>query len=247
VSSRRGEISAALEQVRRRITAACERAGRDPAGVTLIAVTKTRPVSDIVALTELGVRDIGENRDQEARPKADQLSAAGVPLTWHFVGQLQTRKVPSVLAYADVVHSVDRLRLAGTLATRARAAGRPVTCLIQVSLNPDARPAEAGSDQGRGGAHPDDVPALAEVIAAARSEGGGLVLGGVMAVAPLGVPPADAFARLGEVAAGLRSRYPAATIISAGMSGDLEEAIRAGATHVRIGTALLGGRPAFLR
>jgi pyridoxal phosphate enzyme (YggS family) len=244
-SDRRGEIGAALHEVRQRITAACVAAGRDPAEITLIAVTKTRPVDDIVLLAELGVTDIGENRDQEARPKAEQCAALGLRLTWHFVGQLQARKAASVVSYADVVHSVDRIRLVGALAARARRASRIITCLIQVSLE-DPGPAAAGGQGARGGADPPEVAALAGEIAAARPSGegsGGLVLGGVMAVAPLGQPPAPAFAKLAGVAADMRARHPEATVISAGMSGDLEEAVAAGATHLRIGTALLGGRP----
>jgi hypothetical protein len=173
---------------------------------------------------------------------------------------LQARKAASVVSYADVVHSVDRERLAGVLATRAVAAGRVITCLIQVSLEEPAPGGAPGAGEGRGGADPGDVPALAAAIAAhgpgapgADGQGddapgpGGLVLGGVMAVAPLGRPAGPAFARLAAVAAQVRANYPAATMISAGMSGDLEEAVAAGATHLRIGTALLGGRPAFVR
>jgi hypothetical protein len=252
VSDRRGEISAALREVRQRIAAACAAAGRSQDEVTLVAITKTRPVSDVVLLCELGVTDIGENRDAEARAKADQCAALGVRPTWHFVGQLQARKAASVVSYADVVHSVDRARLVEALAARAVSAGRVITCLVQVSLD---EPAQApGGDQGstdtRGGADPQEVPALAAAIAGHRPDGaggGGLVLGGVMAVAPLGRPPAPAFARLAGIAALIRARYPQATVISAGMSGDLEEAVAAGATHLRVGTALLGGRPAFVR
>jgi hypothetical protein len=232
--SRRDEISAGLHAVRQRIAAACAAAGRDTSEITLIAVTKTRPASDVRLLSELGVTDVGENRDQEARAKAAACAAAGLELTWHFVGQLQVNKAASVVSYADVIHSVDRLRLVNALAGQARSAGRTVSCLVQVSLDAAA---------GRGGAAPGEVPAIAAAIASQP----GLDLGGVMAVAPLGAPPRAAFAVLAEVSAQLRSAYPNATVISAGMSGDLEEAIMAGATHVRIGTALLGGRPAFVR
>ena len=231
---RRDEIAGRLAAVRARIAAACQAAGRASGEVTLIAVTKTRPVSDIRLLYELGVPDIGENKDQEAAPKAAEAAALGLDLTWHFVGQLQTNKAASVVSYAQVIHSVDRLRLVRALASRARAAGRAVTCLVQVSLD---------DDPARGGARIPDVAALADAVA--RQDG--LVLGGVMAVAPLGVPADVAFGKLRQVAGAVRSAHPGAVMISAGMSDDLEPAIEAGATHVRVGTALLGGRSAFVR
>ena len=228
--ARRAELADRLHRVRERIDAACAAAGRDPAELTLIAITKTRPASDVRLLYELGQRDFGENRDQEAAPKAAQ--CADLPITWHFVGQLQTNKAPSVVRYAAVVQSVDRLRLVRALGTAARRQERALTCLIQVRLTGTA------DDPGRGGAPLDEVPALAEALAAEE----GLVLGGIMAVAPLGVPAADAFAGLAPASAAVRAVWPSATIISAGMSGDLEEAVAAGATHLRIGTALLGDR-----
>jgi len=206
---------------------ACEAAGRDVTELTLIAVTKTRPASDVRLLSELGVADVGENRDAEAAPKAAE--CAGLNLTWHFVGQLQTNKAASVVRYASVVHSVDRLRLVHALGRAARGAERTVECLVEVSLD---------GDPARGGAAARDVPALAEALAAEE----GLVLGGVMAIAPLSMAPADAFARLLTSAAAVRAVRAGATVISAGMSGDLEAAVEAGATHLRIGTALLGDR-----
>jgi len=202
--------------------------------VTLIAVTKTFPASDVRLLSELGVRDVGENRDQEAAPKAAECAALAPKLTWHFIGQLQTNKATSVVRYAGVVHSVDRLRLVRALGAAARKAGRVVTCLVQVSLD---------QDEARGGVPESALPALAAAVAGE----GGLMLGGVMAMAPLDVPPAQAFAPLPRIAGVVRAAYPDAVIVSAGMSGDLEEAIAAGATHVRVGTALLGGRPGFVR
>jgi PLP dependent protein len=231
---RKAEIAGRLDAVRARIAAACEAAGRASDEVTLIAVTKTYPVSDIQLLCELGACDIGENKDQEAAPKAAECAALGVPVTWHFVGQLQTNKAASVVSYASVVHSVDRLRLVGALGSRARQAGRSVTCLVQVSLD---------DDPDRGGAFGPQVMAVADAIAAEE----GLALGGVMAVAPLGADPGDAFRNLVKVASTVRSAHPEAVMISAGMSADLEQAIEAGATHVRVGTALLGGRRAFVR
>jgi len=229
---RRDEIAAGLAEVEERITAACRAVGRDRSEVTLIAVTKTRPADDIRILVELGVRDIGENRDQEAAPKAREL--AGLPLTWHFVGQLQTNKVRSVVSYADVIHSVDRSKLVAAISKEAVRQGRRIGCLVQVALD---------DDPGRGGVRPDDLLALADEVALAE----GVWLGGVMAVAPLGEEPAKVFARLRELATALQEQHPRATMVSAGMSGDLAEAIAYGATHVRVGTALLGRRKPFVR
>ena len=233
-SGRRAELAANLAVVRARIDAACAAANRDPGELTLIAVTKTYPATDVLALLELGVRDIGENRDQEAAPKAAQVAAAlsapvPSPVSWHFIGQLQTNKAPSVARYARVVHSVDRVRLVRALGNAAIAAGRELCCLVQVSLD---------EDPSRGGV---PAPRLAEVAAAIEAEPG-LRLGGIMAIAPLGADPAAAFAPLRELSATVRSVDASATIISAGMSGDLDAAIANGATHPRIGTALLGNR-----
>jgi pyridoxal phosphate enzyme (YggS family) len=232
-ADRRAELRERLAGVHERISKACVAAGRDPGEVTLVAVTKTFPASDVRLLSELGVRDVGENRDQEAAPKAAECADLS-ELTWHFIGQLQTNKAASVAGYAGVVHSVDRLRLVRALGTAARKAGRTVTCLVQVSLD---------QDEARGGVPEPEVVALAGAVAAEE----GLVLGGVMAMAPLGVPPAEAFAPLPRIAGAVRAAYPGAVIVSAGMSGDLEDAIAVGATHVRVGTALLGGRPGFVR
>ncbi len=250
-NGRADELRANLKAVRARIAAACEAAGRPADDVTLIAVTKTFPASDVRLLVELGVTDIGENRDQEAARKAAECADLDPGPRWHFVGQLQVNKARSVVRYADVIHSVDRLRLVEVLGARARAAGRVITCLVQVDLDPEPG---SGTEQGvpggrtpvpalRGGAPPGDVPGLADAVAAEAS----LTLGGVMAVAPLGAPPRPAFRRLAEAARAVRAAHPGATIISAGMTGDLEEAIAEGATHVRVGTALLGGRRPFVR
>jgi PLP dependent protein len=237
---RRLELQHNLQALRARIGAACEAAGRTPDEVTLIAVTKTFPASDVALLHELGVLDIGENRDQEAAPKAAETAGLRPALRWHFVGQLQANKVKSVVTYAEVIHSVDRPRLVEVLGRRARAAGRRLTCLVQVDLDEEA--ASAG-DAPRGGAAPADVAGLAGLIDAED----GLMLGGVMAVAPLGEPPRPAFRRLAAIAAEVRAAHQGAMMISAGMTGDLEEAIAEGATHVRVGTALLGGRAALVR
>ncbi|RFS85301.1 YggS family pyridoxal phosphate-dependent enzyme [Actinomadura spongiicola] len=241
---RRAEIAEGVAAVRARVAAACAAAGRNEDEITLIAVTKTFPASDVRLLAGLGLTEVGENRDQEARPKAAE--CADLPLTWHFVGRLQTNKARAVAGYADVVHSVDRARLVSALSDAAVRAGRTLRCLVQVSLD-EAAPGEAAGEpageQGRGGAAPAEVPRLADEIAGA----GGLELGGVMAVAPLGADPLPAFTRLAEIAADLRGNHPDARIVSAGMSGDLEQAIACGATHLRVGTALLGGRRAIVR
>lgn len=231
---RRAELAGNLADLRARVAAACAAVGRDEREVTLIAVTKTFPASDVRLLAGLGLTEVGENRDQEAGPKA--AACADLPLTWHFVGSLQTNKARSVAAYADVVHSVDRSRLVAALSGAAVRAGRTLRCLVQVSLDPEG-------GEGRGGTGPGGVPALADAIAAAD----GLELGGVMAVAPLGADPAPAFARLAVIANEVRRTHPSATMVSAGMSGDLEQAIACGATHLRIGTALLGGRRSIVR
>ncbi len=227
MTGRAAELAANLDAVEERLAAACTRAGRRREDVTLVAITKTFPVSDVEALAALGLRHFGENRDQEARVKA-----AAVPtVRWHFVGRLQRNKCRSVGTYADAVHSVDRVEVAQALADGASRSGRLIDVLVQVNLDDAAAP-------GRGGASPDDVPAVAEACAQAAH----LRLSGVMAVAPLGGDADAAFARLAGVAGELRSVYPRADAISAGMSSDLEPALRHGSTHVRVGTALLGGR-----
>jgi uncharacterized pyridoxal phosphate-containing UPF0001 family protein len=246
LAARTAELAGRLAAVRARIAAACATAGRDPAELTLIAVTKTYPASDVVALASLGVTDVGENRDQEAAAKAAAVAAVRAELRWHFVGQLQTNKARSVAGYADFVHSVDRVRLARALGAAARAAGRELTCLVQVSLDP----ADAGGPPGAGGRAGSPgapgrggvPPALAAEVAEAIEAEPGLVLGGLMAVAPRFTDPVTAFAPLRQLSDVMRAVSPSATMVSAGMSGDLEAAIGSGATHLRIGTALLGDR-----
>ncbi|MBX7264683.1 YggS family pyridoxal phosphate-dependent enzyme [Micromonospora sp. Llam7] len=237
-ADRRAELAAGLARVRSRIADACAAAGRDRAEVTMIAVTKTYPATDVVALAGLGVTDVGENRDQEAAAKAAQVAAAGVAPRWHFIGRLQRNKVKSVLRYADVVQSVDSVRLASALDTAATSGGRDrlLDVLVQVSID---------ADPARGGAVPDsaDPDVGLGPVAAAVAAAAGLRLAGLMAVAPLGWEPERAFARLAAIAAALRAEHPRATTLSAGMSGDLEAAIGHGATHVRVGSALLGMRP----
>ena len=240
--SRHAELSRNLAAIRTRIAAACGEAGRDPAELTLIAVTKTYPASDVLGLASLGLTDFGENRDQEAAWKAAEVAAARAAVTWHFIGQLQTNKAHSVARYADFVHSVDRIRLVRALGAAARAAGRDLTCLVQVSLDPadsgGSAPATGRAEAARGGVPP---AGLAEVAAAIEAEQG-LTLGGLMAVAPRDADPRAAFAPLRHLSDVIRSVNASATVVSAGMTGDLEAAIESGATHLRIGTALLGDR-----
>jgi pyridoxal phosphate enzyme (YggS family) len=230
--SRRAELVAALAAVRRRLADACAEVGRDPRSITLIAVTKGFPASDIASLATIGVTDIGESRDQEARAKTAELSAAAweLPgLTWHFVGRVQTNKGRSIARYADVVHSVDRTEVATALASGAFRAQRRLDVFAQVSLD---------DDPARGGVVAADLRRLADHITTQEA----LRLLGVMAIAPLHADPDAAFQRLAAIAAQLRADHPDANAISAGMSADFEAAVRHGATHVRVGSALLGRR-----
>ncbi|WP_369035410.1 MULTISPECIES: YggS family pyridoxal phosphate-dependent enzyme [Streptomyces] len=236
MTERRDELAVNLAAVEERIATACSAAGRKREEVTLIVVTKTYPASDVRILCELGVRHVAENRDQDAAPKAE--ACADLPLTWHFVGQLQTNKVRSVVGYASVVQSVDRDRLVSGLSKEAVRTGREVGCLIQVALDAE----ESGRGE-RGGVGPDGIGELADLVAGAE----GLRLDGLMTVAPLTGPYAGrelvAFERLMDLSTAMRRTHPAANMVSAGMSADLEQAVAAGATHVRVGSAVLGVRP----
>ncbi|WKE72184.1 YggS family pyridoxal phosphate-dependent enzyme [Streptomyces sp. WP-1] len=236
MTDRKTELAGNLAHVEQRIARACAAAGRRREEVTLIVVTKTYPASDVRFLSELGVRHVAENRDQDAAPKA--AACADLSLEWHFVGQLQTNKVRSVVGYADVVQSIDRARLVTALSKEAARAGREVGCLIQVALDADA----TGRGE-RGGVAPDGIEELADLVAGSP----GLRLDGLMTVAPLTGEYAGreqaAFERLMVLSTDLRRVHPAATMVSAGMSADLEQAVAAGATHVRVGTAVLGVRP----
>ncbi|MER6087873.1 YggS family pyridoxal phosphate-dependent enzyme [Streptomyces bluensis] len=236
MKDRRTQLAMNLAKVEDRIAAACAAAGRKREEVTLIVVTKTYPAGDVRILSELGVRHVAENKDQDAAPKAAECS--DLPLTWHFVGQLQTNKVRSVVRYADLVQSVDRSRLVTALSKEAERAGREVGCLIQVALDAE----ESGRGE-RGGVGPGGIEELGDLVA--RSPG--LRLDGLMTVAPLTGPYAGrqqaAFDRLMDLSTVLRRAHPAANMVSAGMSADLEQAVAAGATHVRVGTAVLGVRP----
>ena len=228
---RRAEVAEALARVRERVAVAADAAGRSPSDICLVVVTKTYPATDVGILADLGVTDVGENRDQEAAAKHAACLEAGVDaLRWHFIGRLQTNKSRSVARYADVVHSVDRTSLVSALGKAAHQAGRRVECLVQVSLD---------GDTARGGCLVEDLEQVATAVAGTD----GLALRGLMAVAPLGADPYRAFA----VLPGLRDRLlavdPGAGLVSAGMSGDLEAAVACGATHLRVGSAVLGARP----
>jgi pyridoxal phosphate enzyme (YggS family) len=228
---RTAELAASLTALEERLVNACAAAGRERAEVTLVAVTKTHPLADVERLAGLGLTTFGEARDQEARAKA----TARPDLTWHFVGRLQRNKARAVGSYAAALHSYDSEALAPLLARGAAEAGRiPPGVFVQVSLD---------GDPDRAGVVPGDVGRLAAAAAAA-----GVPVLGVMGVAPRprnDGPPAsarDAFAILRQASELLCASHPGARAISAGMSGDLEDAIAAGATHVRVGSALLGIR-----
>jgi pyridoxal phosphate enzyme (YggS family) len=230
MSARRQEVAAGLAAVRERIATACAGAGRDPDDVCLIVVTKFFPASDVRLLADLGVTDVGENRHQEAEGKVAECADLG--LTWHFIGGLQSNKAAAVARYADTVHSVDRAKLVAPLNRGAHERSHPLDVLLQVSLDP------AGSDQ-RSGVEPTELEALAARVV----EAGMLRLRGLMAVAPLGEDAAAAFTRLAAMRGPFLDAHPQAQWLSAGMSADLEAAIEAGATHVRVGSAVLGSRP----
>ncbi|MFH8252346.1 YggS family pyridoxal phosphate-dependent enzyme [Microbacterium sp. B2969] len=222
------DIADRLAEVDARIADAAHTAGRDPSALTRIVVTKFHPASLVDELYGLGVRDVGENRQQELTEKERELGPRE-GLRWHFIGQAQTNKARAIRAAASVVHSVDRARLADALDTAGE--GMPLLdVLLQVNLT---------HDPGRGGVAPGDLEQLAEHTAARAT----LRVRGVMGVAPLDEPPAPAFARLAECSARVRTVIPDADWISAGMTGDFPEAIAAGATHLRIGSAITGPRP----
>lgn len=222
------ELAARLSAIDLRIADAARAAGRDPDDLTRIVVTKFHPASLVTELNALGVHEVGENRQQELSAKRDELASLD-DVRWHFIGQAQTNKAAAIRRSADAVHSVDRDRLADAL-HRAADSDDLLDVLIQVNLTDDA---------GRGGVAPGDAGRLAEHILGLSS----LRLRGVMAVAPLDEEPASAFTRLRAVADEVRRLAPTADWISAGMTGDFTEAIAAGATHLRIGSAITGPRP----
>lgn len=226
---RRAELQRNLDEVNARVDAACAAAHRPRTDVHILAVTKTFPASDIDVLAELGCTDVGENRDQEAREKKEQVKAG---LRWHMIGQVQRKKAKQIAGWADLVEAVDRLELADALQLGAQGVDKNLDILIQISLDPIGT-------QNRGGVDRSQVSALAEHILTLSH----LSLTGVMAIAPVGSDPSAAF----ELLAGAHERLlrvaPQAHMVSAGMSADLEAAIMHGATQVRIGGALLGNRP----
>lgn len=226
---RRAEVEAGLREVEERIARALRAANRTDE-VTLVVVTKTFPASDVEILAELGVRHVGENRDQEASRKRAEVGEVG--LTWHMIGQVQRNKANSIARWADVVETIDREQLVDSLARAAQSRDSPLDVLLQVSLDEPPR-------TERGGAHPQDLMSLAARV----SDYPELKLAGVMGVAPHPGDPDSAFARLHTYASELTARWPMARCMSAGMSGDLEAAIAHGATQVRIGGAILGARP----
>jgi PLP dependent protein len=224
------ELEESLAAVRHRIEAAATAAHRHPADVHLVAVTKTWPAADVLRLVALGVDDVGESYEQELRVKAGATTAAGVRPRWHFVGRLQRNKCAAVARLADVVHSVDRAELVPALAGGAARAGRHLDVLLQVSLD---------RDPARGGADPDELSRLADLVGEHAPT---LRLRGLMAVPPFGEPPRPHFDRLRQLRDDLAATRPEVRWLSAGMSADLADAVAAGATHVRVGTALLGNR-----
>ena len=223
--SRKDQILSNLESVKEKISAAAQAAGRAPSEITLIAVTKTFPVSDLEILYELGVRNFGENRDQEAAPKVGVLPA---DITWHFQGGIQSNKLKSISNWASVIHSVDKFKYAQMISQFS--VGKTKEIFIQVSL--DTLP------QSREGVDPADLMQLAEQIMSLPN----LQVKGLMAVAPLDQPTEQAFVRLQQIQQKFIQLYPAASSLSSGMSGDYELAISLGATHVRIGSSILGNR-----
>ena len=230
MSDRLARIKDNLETLQSRINNACQEAKRNTTEITLIAVTKTYPADDVDLLKQLGIDDVGENKDQEAALKRTQVQA---DFNWHFIGQLQSNKAKSVVSYAHLIHSVDRSSLAREIQKSAQGVDKKQAVLIQLDLD------QSGPDPTRGGLWPTELMALAQQI----TDSSHLELKGLMSVAPLAENPAVAFARLAEIRTEFLKTYPQATILSAGMSDDLEAAILHGATHLRIGSALLGERP----
>lgn len=243
-ADREAQIRTALGEVRARLTAACVAAQRDPAEVALLPVTKYFPATDAMALIELGCRDLGESREQEASAKVaacrDLGGEAAAQVRWHMLGRVQRNKARAISRWASTVHSVDSARLVDALDAASRAAlaqgerSTPLRLFLQLSLD---------GDPDRGGVVVDDLPALADRVEQAE----GVELVGLMAVPPLGADPDAAFETLAGIRAAFVREHPHSTELSAGMSGDLESAVRHGSTCVRVGTALLGARPIISR
>ena len=237
-SARRIEISQNLAVVERQITLAVEKSNRDRSEITLIAVTKNFPVSDVVHLYDLGLRNFGENRDQEARAKVDEFKKyvsdsekTEDQVKWHFQGQLQRNKLRSIATWADFIHSIDQEKYLLPLQQLSIELKKPISLLLQLSLDLPIRP-------DRGGVPPEELIELGTKV----KEHSGLILQGLMAVAPLDVAPDLAFGALQTISGTFLKAFPDATWVSAGMSGDFVAAIAAGATHIRIGSSILGSR-----
>ena len=222
MTTRRIEIAENLAKVKERIAKAADVAKRDVGEITLIAVTKTFPVSDIEILYELGIRNFGENRDQEGSVKAPELPDDAI---WHFQGQIQSNKLKSIVNWADVVHSIDQF----SHAQKLDSIGAKKDIFIQVALD---------QSENRGGIQPSELLNFVESLTALSN----LRILGLMAVAPLGEEPDSAFNRLSEISKNLLAIHPGMRAISAGMSNDFEVAISNGATHIRIGSQILGVR-----
>lgn len=228
--SRQQEINENYQKIQNRILESCNSVGRDPSEVTVIAITKTYPASDVDLLNNIGVHNVGENKDQEASQKFNEVKNK---FTWHFVGQLQTNKVKSVVQYADFIHSVDRISLAKEIQKMSKKIDKVQKVLIQIDLD------ESQNDENRGGVNPSKLNELAQEISSCPN----LELKGLMSVAPLNVSSKEAFLKLAKIQLEFLKTYPLAKMLSAGMSEDLEDAVSHGATHLRIGSALLGERP----
>lgn len=228
--TRQDELAKSLKSIREGIEKACRKVHRDPSEVTLIAVTKNFPSSDIRTLYELGVSDFGESKVQECSQKFDELS--DVTATWHFIGNIQSNKIKELVRIADVIHSVDSAKHVDKINAQAADNEKVMTLLVQVNLDPDF-------PNNRGGVGPDEIENLAERITALDN----VRLGGLMFIASPLLVTEQAYESFSGVVNVFQTNHPNATWVSAGMSSDIEEAIAIGATHLRIGSKLLGNRP----
>ncbi len=225
------ELAQRYNQIVEQVAAAAAASGKNASDITLVVVTKNHPPQLVFDLLALGARDFGENRDQEAAPKAKKvLGSSSEAMRWHFVGQLQTNKVRSVLDYADAIHSLDRESLLVELQKRTVGRAKALGVFIQVNLT---------EDPARGGVPVDDLDAFATKVLESK----GLLLEGLMGVGGLDKDPKIEFDRLARLSSKLQSIAPDAKSLSMGMSSDFEAAIGFGATHLRIGTAITGKRP----
>ena len=225
------ELGQRYQAIVEKIATAARSANREPNEITLVVVSKNHPHQLVLDLLDLGARDFGENRDQEANPKAKQIAIESDQVfNWHFIGQLQTNKVKSVLEYANFLHSLDRTSLLDELIKRTSERTNPLKVFVQVNMTDDPE---------RGGVNPLDLMAFSERVLSSP----GLELVGLMGVGGLDVAPELEFERLAQLSTTLQELAPTANRLSMGMSGDFETAIAYGATHLRIGTAITGNRP----